>query len=76
MGPYYTQLLHNGYLDGYSGAFGSNILIVEDIIMNNARNDSDLTCVVVSRDDETSILGRSDLTTLYIAGEYLLVHYH
>ena len=60
-------------MDGYSGTFGSNDLIVEDIIMNDARNDSNFTCVVVLRSDET-ILARSDLTILYIAGKQLLIN--
>ena len=68
-GPYNTQRLRNGYLDGYSGTFGSNNLIVEDIIMNDARNNSDFVCVVVLRNDTMTILSRSDLITLYIAGE-------
>ena len=63
------MLLRNGILEGYGGTFGSDDLIVKDIIMNDARNDSDFTCVVVFRDDETTILARSDLTILYITGE-------
>ena len=73
MKPYNTTLLRNGILDGYNGTFGSNNLIVEDIIMNDARNDSEFTCVVVSRDDKTTIVGRSDPTILYIAGECVLM---
>ena len=73
MGPYNIMLLRNGYVDGYGGIFGSNDLIVEDITMNDARNDSDFTCMVVSQNDET-ILGSSDLTTLYIAGEYVCTY--
>ena len=65
----HNYILHNKYVVGYSGTFGSNNLIVENIMMNDARNDSDFTCVVVLRDDETTILSKSDPTTLYIAGE-------
>ena len=74
MRPYNIQLLRNGILDGYGGTFGSDNLIVEDIIMNDARNDSNFTCVVVSRDNETTILGCSDPTILYIAGKQLLIN--
>ena len=76
MGPYNTQVLRNGYVDGYSTNLFSNNLIVKDIIMNDARNNSDFTCVVVLRDNETAIVGRSDLTILYIAGEckYVLMY--
>ena len=43
-------------------------------MMNDARNDSNFTCVVVLQSDETTILARSDLTILYIAGEQLLIN--
>ena len=69
MGPYNTLLLRNGLVDGYSATLFSNNLIVEDIIMNDDRNNSDFTCVVVLRDDKYTTLNRSEPTTLYIAGE-------
>ena len=69
--PYTTVLLHNGILqrDGYSALFGGSNLIVEDIIMNDARNNSDFTCVVVLRNDTLTIVSKSDPITLHIAGE-------
>ena len=62
------MLLRNGLVDGYSAMLFSANLIVEDIIMNDARNNSDFTCVVVSQND--TILNRSNPITLHIAGEY------
>ena len=71
MVPRTVMLIRNGILqqDGYSATLFSTNLIVEDIIMNDVRNNSDFTCVVVGRDDTSTILNRSDPTTLYIAGE-------
>ena len=63
------MLLHNGIRAGYSATLGSSDLIVEDIKKNDARNGKDFTCVVVLRNDTTTILDRSDPATLYIAGE-------
>ena len=67
--PYTIMLLHNRILNGYSATLGSSYLIVEDIKKNDARNGKEFLCVVVLRNDTTTILDRSDPTTLYIVGE-------
>ena len=66
---YTIKLLRNRILNGYSATLGSSYLIVEDIKKNDARNGKEFLCVVVLRNDTTTILDRSDPTTLYIAGE-------
>ena len=71
MVPRTIMLIRSGILqqDGYSATLFSTNLIVEDIVMNDVRNNSELTCVVVGRDDTSTVLNRSDPITLYIAGE-------
>ena len=54
--------LLNGILTGYSSN-GDN-LIVENIMMNDSRNGSEYSCVIVITITE------SNPTTLYVAGEY------
>ena len=69
---YTVQGLRNGILTGYSSN-GSN-LIIENIIMNDDRNDTEYSCVTVwatiSPPRLSDILVESDLTILYVAGEY------
>ena len=67
-----VQLLHNGTLTGYSSN-GSN-LIIENIIMNDDRNDTEYSCVTisstVSNPTFADILDEGHPTILYVAGEY------
>ena len=73
MGPYRINALRNGILAGYSVPLGSNNLIVENIMMNDARNDSDYRCVIVPAQGVITvadIIDESDPTILYVAGEY------
>ena len=69
---YTVQLLRNGILIGYSSN-GSN-LIIENIMMNDDRNDTEYSCVTVSSTvifpTVADIVDRSDPTILYVAGEY------
>ena len=76
MGPYGINALHNGILAGYTTTPGSNNLIVENIMMNDNRNDTEYQCVIVS---QGTIQRRSDRTFMFVAGEYhyrAIVHYH
>ena len=59
--------LVNGIASGYSATLYGNNLIVKDIVMNDARNESCYYCV---RARGTHILNESDPTFLYVAGKY------
>ena len=65
--------LHNGILTGYNS--NGNNLIIENIMMNDVRNDTEYSCgtvpSTVSNPTITDIVdeSRSDATTLYVAGE-------
>ena len=69
---YTVQQLHNGILTGYST--NRSNLIIENIMMNDNRNDTEYSCGIVSSTVSnptlTDIMDESDPTILYIAGEY------
>ena len=69
---YTVQQLHNGILTGYST--NGNNLIVENIMMNDDRNDTRYSCgtvlSTVSNPIVADIVDESDRTILYVAGEY------
>ena len=62
MGPYGVSALYNGIVRGYSTNLQNNNLIIENIMMNDFRNNTEYTC---ERNTQTS-----DPTILYVAGEY------
>ena len=70
--PYTIQQLHNGILTGYSS--NGNNLIIENIMMNDVRNDTEYSCVkvpyTISNPLPSDVICESDPTILYIAGEY------
>ena len=63
---YTLNVLFNGSLPGHS-VNGTNI-IVEELVMNDPRNDSVYVCVLPQVPPAAEI--RSDPTNLYVAGEY------
>ena len=65
--PHTVSGLQNGRVAGYS-ANGNN-LIVENIMMNDDRNNIEYRCVIITT-GTTTILRQSDPTVLYVAGEY------
>ena len=69
---YTVQQLHNGILTGYSST--GNNLIIENITMNDDRNDTKYSCVTVSstvsQPTVVDIIDESDPTILYVVGEY------
>ena len=69
---YTLQQLHNGILTGYSS--NGNNLIIENIMMNDDRNDTEYICVTVSSTVSnpmlSDIIDLSNSTILYVAGEY------
>ena len=64
--------LHNGILAGYST--NGNNLIIENIMMNDDRNETEYICVIlsstVSQPTIADIIDESDPTILYVTGEY------
>ena len=66
--PYTVSGLRNGIVAGYS-ANGNN-LIVESIMMNDDRNNTEYRCVIITIGTTAIILRESDPTILYVAGEY------
>ena len=69
---YTVQQLHNGLVTGYSS--NGNNLIIENIMMNDDRNDTEYRCVTVSctvsQPSVADIIDESDPIILYVAGEY------
>ena len=71
-GPYRITMLRSGILTGYTATVDSNNLIVENIMMNDVRNDSEYRCVIIPAQGMITfadIIDESDPTTLYVAGE-------
>ena len=69
---YTLQQLHNGILTGYSS--NGNNLIIENITMNDSRNNTGYSCgavpSTVSNPTVRDIVGESNPVILYVAGEY------
>ena len=69
---YTVEQLHNGILTGYSS--NGNNLIIENIMMNDDRNDTEYSCgtvsSTVSNPTVADIVDENDPTILYVAGEY------
>ena len=69
---YTIQQLHNGILTGYSS--NGNNLIIENIMMNDDRNDTEYSCGTVSSTVSNpifaDIVAESDPIILYVADEY------
>ena len=64
-----VNALSGGILSGYSANVLNNNLIVQNIVMNDGRNDTEHRCVIVIS-GTTTIVNYSDPTILYVAGEY------
>ena len=64
---YEVDALQNGIRAGYNS--NGNNLIVENIMMNDSRNNTEYSCVIITQDTKI-MLHRSDPTILYVAGEY------
>ena len=70
-GLYRPNALRNDIVAGYS-ANGNN-LIVENIMMNDDRNNTEYRCVIITP-SITAPLCESDPTILFVAGEYQYTH--
>ena len=68
LGPYGVSALHNGILKGYSANIETNNLIVENITVNDVRNNTEYRCALRTENIPTILV--RDPTILYIAGEY------
>ena len=73
MGPYGLNAIRNGMVHGYTINLGSNNLIIENIMMNDDRNDTEYHCVIVATESNinpmTETTQRSNTIILYVAGE-------
>ena len=65
--PIALSSLFNGAVPGYNTS--GNNLLVEDIILNDDRNDTDYICVLPQTPPTPDI--ESDPTILYVAGKYV-----
>ena len=65
--PYTVMGLRNGEVAEYSS--NGNNLIVENIMMNDDRNNTEYRCVIITQ-GTTTILRQSDPTILRVPGEY------
>ena len=67
-----VERLYNGIETGYSS--NGNNVVIEKILMNDDRNNTEYICVTVSSTVSNpvfaDILDESDPTILYVAGEY------
>ena len=73
MGPYRINALRSGILTGYNATLDSSNLMVENIMMNDVRNGSKYSCVILPAQGMITIAdikSESDPTILYVAGEY------
>ena len=71
--PYRINGIRNGILTGYTATLDSTNLTVENIMMNDVRNDSEYRCVIVPAQGLVTvddIIDESDPIILYVAGEY------
>ena len=67
--PHGVQSLINGIVgDRYSADANNNNLIVQNIVMNDDRNDTDYQCVIVMSGTMT-VVNSSDPTILFVAGK-------
>ena len=65
-GPYGVNALLNGLVPGYSATVHTTDLIIENIMMNDYRNDSEFWCMILQN---TTIRGGRIL--LYVAGKHI-----
>ena len=75
-GPHRINAIHNGILTGYTATLDNSNLIVENIMMNDSRNDSEYQCVVVPAQGMVTladIIDESDPTILYVVATYILI---
>ena len=71
-GPYATDFLANGSVDGYSADMHDN-LIIKNITKNDDRNGTEYRCGAISRATPgafSSFVKMGNITILYVAGEY------
>ena len=69
--PRGISFLVNGGERGYSADLLNNNLIIENIIMNDSRNESEYQCVITRTDGfNDQVVERGDIIILHVAGEY------
>ena len=68
--PRGISFLVNGGVRGYSAGLLNNSLIIENITMNDSRNDSEYQCVISRADGfNEQVVESGDIIILYVAGE-------
>ena len=67
-GPYTVSALNNGILKGYSANLKTNNLIVENIMINDDRNNTEYRCALQTQKMHKIL--EKDPAILYVAGEY------
>ena len=67
-GPYGVNALLNGQVDGYSGGLDTADLIIQNIMMNDHRNDTEYRCVIMQ-----NTTTRGDPVYLIVAGEHYFI---
>ena len=67
---YSVNALRAGILPGYSADVNNSNLIVQNIVMNDVRNNTEYQCVIVISDTRT-IVNTCDRTVLNVAGKSL-----
>ena len=73
-GPYRISAIRSGILTGHTAILDSTNLIVENIMMNDVRNDSEYRCVIIEA--RLFIIEESDPIFLYVTGEYVRMYMH
>ena len=69
-GPHAMNAIRDGSVTGYTATLGSNNnLIVENIMMNDIRNNSKFQCVIMQLSDKTIYRQSVPYIILYVAGE-------
>ena len=72
LGPYGLNALHNGQVPEYSTYLDKTDLIIENIMMNDDRNDTEHRCILKLLVQNTTI--RGDPILLIVAGEHYFMH--
>ena len=67
-GPYGLSALYNGQVPGYSASLDKTDLIIENIMMNDYRNETEYQCVILQN---TAIMG--GFYFLIVAGTYIYI---
>ena len=75
--PYGLPAIRGNIAPGYNATLFSNNLIIENIKINDDRNDSEYSCVTIpsgtNNPSGADVINESDSTILYVAGEHYVI---